>query len=136
MPGPSRAGVLIYALYPERLSSFYERLLGMRVLVADAEHRVLESDDIQLIVHAIPPEYAAGVTVASPPEPRSDQAIKPFFTVPSLARAEVEAAALGGFVFGQQWDGPGFRVRNACDPEGNVIQFREFGVTEGGRHDG
>ena len=134
MPGPSRAGVLIYALDLERLSSFYEHLLGMRVLAADAEHRVLESDDIQLIVHAIPPEYAVGVTVAAPPEPRSEQAIKPFFTVPSLARAEADAAAFGGFVFGPQWDGPGFRVRNACDPEGNVIQFREFGATERGRH--
>lgn len=136
MPGPSRAGVLIYALDPERLSRFYVHLLGMRVLAADAQHLVLESDDIQLIVHAIPPEYAAGVTIASPPVPRSDQAIKPFFTVPSLSRAETDAAAHGGFVFGPQWDGPGFRVRNACDPEGNIIQFRELDVIGGGRHDG
>lgn len=105
----------------------------MRVLRADAEHRVLESDDTQLIVHAIPPDYAGGVTVASPPVPRGEQAIKPFFTVPSLARAE--AAALGGIVFGPLWDGPGFRVRNVCDTEGNIIQLREFDAAEGGQRD-
>lgn len=126
MARPARAGILIYALDLERLSRFYEGVLGLRTLAADAEHHVLESDDIQLIVHAIPPEHAEGVTVDTPPSPRMDQAIKPFFTVPSLARAEAEAAALGGFVYGPVWEGPGFAVRNACDPEGNIIQVREL----------
>lgn len=126
MAGPARAGILVYALDLERLSRFYEHVLGFRPLLADAEHRVLESDDIQLIVHAIPPEYAEGIAVDTPPVPRADQAIKPFFTVASLARAEADAAAFGGFVYGPVWEGPGFSVRNACDPEGNIIQVREL----------
>lgn len=125
MPGPSRAGVLIYAVRPEALSRFYEQLLDMRVLASDAEHRVLESNDVQVIVHAIPPQYAEGIVVSTPPTPRTDQAIKPFFTVPSLASAEALSAQLGGLVYGPTWEGPGFRVRNACDPEGNIIQLRE-----------
>lgn len=118
--------MLFYALNLERLSLFYEELLGMQVRASDAEHRVLESADIQLVVHAIPPGYAEGVTVDVPPAPRTEQAIKPFFTVTSLALAETRAAALGGFIYGPQWEGPGFIVRNACDPEGNIIQLREF----------
>lgn len=126
MAGPARAGILIYALDPPRLSRFYEALLGMRVLAADAEHRILESDDIQLIVHAIPAEYAVGMSIDSPPAMRSEQAIKPFFTVANLASADAQAAALGGYVYGPTWNGPGFAVRNACDPEGNIIQLREL----------
>lgn len=126
MAGPARAGILVYALDLEKLSRFYEHVLGFRTLVADAEHRILESDDIQLIVHAIPPEYAEGIVIETPPVPRAEQAIKPFFTVASLARAEADAVARGGFVYGQVWKGPGFSVRNACDPEGNIIQVRQL----------
>lgn len=125
MPGPARAGVLIYAKNLEVLSGFYQTLLGLKVLAADAEHRVMENDDAQLVLHAMPPHLAAAVVIASPPDPRVEQAIKPFFTVESLAEAEVLARQLGGFVFGPTWDGPGFQVRNACDPEGNILQLRQ-----------
>jgi catechol 2,3-dioxygenase-like lactoylglutathione lyase family enzyme len=125
MPDPSRAGVLIYAKQPDVLSRFYERLLDMRVLVADAGHRVIENADQQLVIHAIPPHIAAEIEIAAPPVPRDEQAIKPFFTVASLSVAAATAATLGGFVFGPAWDGPGFRMRNACDPEGNIVQLRE-----------
>ena len=53
-------------------------------------------------------------------------AIKLFFTVPSLAWAEAKAADLGGGLLPQQWTGPGFVVRNAFDPEGNILQLREL----------
>ncbi len=51
--------------------------------------------------------------------------MKFFFTVPSIAAAATVVANLGGLVFPEQWAGPGFNVRNACDPEGNVFQLRE-----------
>lgn len=127
MPGPARAGALVYAKDLERLSGFYQRLLGMRLLHADAEHQVIESADLQLIIHAIPPQIAAGIAIASPPEPRAGQAIKLFFTVPSLANAETTAISLGGSLFGPEYAGPGFTVRNVYDPEGNIFQVRESG---------
>lgn len=125
MSGPARAGVLIYAKHLESLSQFYEQTLDMRVLAADSNHRVIENTDLQLVLHAIPAHIASGIEIDSPPQPREEQAIKPFFSVASLGAAEATAAAFGGFVFGPTWDGPGFRVRNACDPEGNIVQLRE-----------
>lgn len=125
MPGPARAGALIYAKDLERLSGFYQQLLGMKLLKADVEHHVIESADMQLIIHAIPPHIASSVSLASPPKPREEQAIKLFFTVPSLSVAASTASSMGGAVFGQAYSGPGFEVRNGYDPEGNIFQVRE-----------
>ena len=125
MIGPARAGALIYALDLERLATFYERVLSMQRRVSDAEHVVLASDDFQLIVHAIPPSYRAGIVVSSPPQPRENTAIKLFFTIQSLAESDSLVASLGGRLLAQSWRGPGFTVRNGYDCEGNVFQLRE-----------
>ena len=125
MPGPARAGLLIYAKNLASLSRFYEELLSLRILTADGERVVAGNDDVQLVIHAIPAHIAAQITISSPPEPRAEQALKPFFTVASLAVAEEQAREFGGFVFGPTWEGPGFVVRQACDPEGNIIQLRQ-----------
>lgn len=126
MPGPARSGVLIYAKQVSLLSAFYEKLLGARVVHADEEHSVLQSPDTQLILHAIPAQYAAAVQIAVPPVARESQAIKPFFTVASLEAAEAVATQQGGKPWGPVWPGPGMRVRNVCDPEGNIIHLREL----------
>lgn len=125
-PNPARAGVLFYAKDPARLSAFYERILGATVLHADADHRVLKSADTQLIIHAIPEQYSRDIVIASPPKAREEQAIKPFFTVASLEDAERAAEQCGGRAEGPVWPGPGMRVRNFCDPEGNIIHLREM----------
>jgi predicted enzyme related to lactoylglutathione lyase len=118
--------VLIYAAQLQRVSYFYERVLGATVLHADAEHRVLRSPDAQLIIHAIPPHIAASIHIAVPPMPREEQAIKPFYTVDSLAVAERVAEECGGATCGPAWPGPGFTVRNVCDPEGNILHLRQL----------
>ncbi|MCU0626225.1 MAG: hypothetical protein MUF21_07010, partial [Gemmatimonadaceae bacterium] len=102
------------------------QLLDATVLHADDEHRVLQAADVQLIIHAIPPQYAAAITIAVPPVPREEQAIKPFFTVAQLASAEAIVERCGGRVVGPVWPGPGMRVRNVCDPEGNIVHLREL----------
>jgi hypothetical protein len=125
MPGPARAGALLYAKNTESLAGFYETILSMMRLHASPELIVLESPDIQLLIHAIPPHIASSIVIKTPPERREQVALKLFFTVPSLAEARSVAASLGGEVFTEQWEGPGFRVCNACDPEGNIFQVRE-----------
>jgi len=126
MPDPARTGVLIYAKHLGTVSAFYEGVLGAQVLHADGTHRVLQSPDVQLIVHAIPAEIAEDIAVSVPPEPRESQAIKPFFTVARLADAQASAERLGGRVCGPVWPGPGMQVCNVCDPEGNIVHLREL----------
>jgi predicted enzyme related to lactoylglutathione lyase len=128
MSGPARAGLFIYAKDLERVAAFYEAVAGMGRLRNDGELVVLDSADIQLLVHLIPPQYASSVEITTPPQKREDTALKFFFTVPSIARARETAARLGGEVFTENWQGPGFVVCNAMDPEGNVFQVREATV--------
>ena len=125
MSGPARAGLFIYAKDLRQLAAFYESLLGMSRTHSAADLVVLRSPDIQLTLHAIPAEIAASIAISSPPEKREDAALKFFFTVPSIAEATAKAPALGGEVLPEQWQGPGFRVCNAVDPEGNIFQLRE-----------
>ncbi|KEF41745.1 MAG: hypothetical protein ER33_09850 [Cyanobium sp. CACIAM 14] len=125
MPAPATSGVLIYAKTLPVMSAFYEQVLEARVLLADAEHRVLQTQDTQLILHAIPEAFGRSVVIDVPPVPRETQAIKPFFTVGTLAEAETIVERCGGRVWGPLWSGPGLRVRNVCDPEGNILHLRE-----------
>jgi len=124
MPGPARAGALIYAQRLDALSRFYQALLDMTVRVQDAEHHVLENSDFQLIIHAMPAHIADTVEIAEPPIPRGEQAIKLFFTVSDLGQAEALAQTLGGGLLGGVYEGPGFKVRNAFDLEGNIFHLR------------
>ena len=125
MSGPARAGLFIYAKELERIASFYEGVAGMQKIHTSDDLIVLESTDIQLLVHKIPEPIASEITIDSPPGPREDTALKFFFTVPSLAQARLAAERLGGEVFNENWKGPGFLVCNAMDPEGNIFQVRE-----------
>lgn len=127
MSGPSRNGVFIYALDAERLAAFYVAVLGLHRVHASPDLIVLSlpDTDLQLVIHPIPPQIAATIVRTSPPARREDTALKFFFTVPSLMAAQGIAAGLGGMVDDQQWTGPGFVVRNAVDPEGNIFQLRE-----------
>lgn len=123
MSSPARTGVLFYAKDLGAVSAFYEQLLGATVVHADETHRVLQTPDVQLVIHAIPPPYAQGIAIRIPPVPREDQAIKPFFTVERLADAEAQVGLLGGQLCGPVWSSPGLAVRNVCDPEGNIVQL-------------
>jgi GrpB-like predicted nucleotidyltransferase (UPF0157 family)/predicted enzyme related to lactoylglutathione lyase len=125
MPGPARAGLFIYAKDVERLARFYELILGASRLHESSDMIVVQSPDIQLVVHRMPPHIASSVTIQSPPGPRHDTALKFFFTVPGIAATRSAAADLGGEVFNEQWQGPGFVVCNARDPEGNIFQVRQ-----------
>jgi predicted enzyme related to lactoylglutathione lyase len=126
MPGPARAGALIYAKDLDRLATFYETILPATRLHASSELIVLESPDIQLVLHAMPPDIASTVIVHSPPVRRERTAIKLFFSVASIGSARAAASRLGGEVFTEAYDGRGFRACNACDPEGNIFQVREW----------
>lgn len=75
----------------------------------------------------MPEPYRSAIDIEVPPVPREEQAIKPFFTEPSLQDAEIVVLRLGELL-GPVWPGPGFRVRHVCDPEGNILQLRDGAV--------
>lgn len=124
MAGPARAGAMIYAKDIQRLADFYGALVAMTPIHQTTELVVLESADFQLVVHAMAEQFAANLVISSPPELRQS-AIRLFFTVPSLATARRHAADQGGSVGEELWQGPGFVMANAVDPEGNPFQLRE-----------
>lgn len=119
-------GIFIYAKDIERLAAFYSAVLGLPLRHRKADMLVLAAEGVQLVIHQIPAEIALGIEIASPPQKRDHAALKFFCSVPSLAEAQARAVEWGGEVMPQQWQGPGFVVRNACDPEGNIFQLREY----------
>jgi len=127
MPGPSASGLFVYAKDLDRLSSFYEAVADLRAVHREPSLVVLQAaDGVQLLVHAIPEAIARDILIQSPPERRDEVALKFFLTVPRLDAAQAAALPRGGRLFEQEcWTGPGFRVCNAMDPEGNVFQLRE-----------
>jgi predicted enzyme related to lactoylglutathione lyase len=125
MPAAVGSGTLIYAKDLALVASFYRVLLSMSEVHASDELVVLRSPNCELIVHRIPVHIAETIVVASPPVLREDTAIKPYFAVASFAEAAAHATSMGGALFGPQYEGPGFRITNAYDPEGNIMQLRE-----------
>lgn len=110
MSGPARAGLFIYAKNLVRLAGFYESLLAMSRRHSSGDRVILHSPDIQITVHAMPATIAESIDVSEPPVKRDGAAYKFFFTVPSFEVASAAAAALGGEVLREEWQGPGFRA--------------------------
>ncbi len=125
-----KSGAVIFARDLPKVARFYEVLLSMRPIERQPGHIVLESDDVQLVVHSMPAaaRSAAGAASASTPPPRrTDVPVKLFFAVDSLAATREAAVVLGGGLSPAQreWEARGFRACDGHDPEGNVVQFRE-----------
>ncbi|HBO96255.1 MAG: hypothetical protein CMK83_08835 [Pseudomonadales bacterium] len=125
MSGPARAGLFVYAVDATRVARFYQNVVGMEILHEREDLIVLQSPDIQLLVHKIPAAIANGISIEVPPIRRENTALKFFFTVQSLDSARNSAGEYNGEIFNETWDGPGFIACNGIDPEGNVFQIRE-----------
>ena len=128
MPEPIAAGAIVYAKDIARLAHFYAEVMALEIMHEAADHVVLESETLELVIVAIPEPTAARIVISSPPARREYTAFKLVFAVDSLVEARVVAAAAGGGVDapGKEWDFQGARVCDGFDPEGNVIQLREY----------
>ena len=118
-------GALLYVKDVERISAFYQAVLGLPVRFSDERHQILGATDPALTIHAIPSDLAAEIEIRVPPVIREDQSIKILFSVASLAEAGAHARRLGGGMFDSAWSGQGFTARDGFDPEGNVFHLRE-----------
>jgi predicted enzyme related to lactoylglutathione lyase len=124
-PSP-RSGAVLFVNDMACVAHFYASAMCLRLVQQADDVTVLESDDMQLVIHPVPSHIAAQYPVASPPARREDTAVKLYFVVPSLSDARREAAALGGQIdaVDREWSARGFRACDGHDPEGNVIQIR------------
>lgn len=126
MAAPAKAGAILYAKNLQRLSDFYQDLLDAQLLYIDAIHAVLQAIDVQLVIHAIPEAIAASIELQQPAVARTETAIKLFVSVPSLQQAAELAHRHQARLQTERWQGPGFVAANLIDPEGNVLQLRQF----------
>ena len=123
----SRTGAVLFARSPDHVAAFYSSVLGLHEANRDDDHILLESPGFQLVVHRIV-HRAEAAELSGPPARRASAAFKPVFFVRSLAEARAAAKTHGGAMEPRtkEWSFDGVLVCDGLDPEGNVIQFREF----------
>ncbi|GAB3254887.1 VOC family protein [Chitinimonas naiadis] len=128
MPKPFPAGAVIYAKDLASVRDFYVAVTDLKLVRLEPDYALLENATYQLVIHAIPPVYAADITIDNPPKRREDTAIKLIFLVNSIAAARRLALQHGGIVDPkqQEWQFQRYLVCDGHDPEGNVIQLREW----------
>ena len=118
---------MVFAKSVKKLSAFYVRTLGLEVLESTRSHQLLGGNGYQVVVHAIPAKIAREITIAKPPALREDSAMKPSFVVPDLKALRLAVVATGGWLKPQElaWTIRGHTVLDGCDPEGNILQFKQ-----------
>jgi predicted enzyme related to lactoylglutathione lyase len=120
-------GLVVFAKNKKRVSAFYQQTLGLAVVESDTSHVLLSGHGYEVVVHAIPRQHAAGITIARPPEPREETPFKPIFVVASLAEVRRAIEATGGYLKPESaaWHFRGYTVLDGWDPEGNIVQFKQ-----------
>jgi predicted enzyme related to lactoylglutathione lyase len=116
MSGPAQNGALVYSSDLNKLSEFYEKLFGMRVIRTTKDFISLDKNGFNLILHIPPFEL---------PKDKYNP-VKLFLAVENMEDARDKAIALGGKAFEGEWSNPIFKVSNIADCDGNHIQIREF----------
>jgi len=120
-------GLVIFAKDVARVSAFYEQTLGARLIDEDKSHRLLQTDDFEIVIHALSAAAAKAITIENPPLARGQSALKPAFAVADLAAVRDAAIACGGVLkpLKTAWTIRGNQVLDGHDPEGNVVQFKQ-----------
>jgi hypothetical protein len=120
-------GLVVFAKNKTRVSAFYQQALDLEVVECEPSHDLLHGHGYEVLVHAVPREYAAEISIAEPPVPREETPFKPTFVVPSLERVRQVAESTGGFLKPEQaaWSFRGCLILDGWDPEGNVVQFKQ-----------
>ncbi len=91
-----RQGMVVFAKNKARVSAFYQQTLALELVEQETSHDLLRGPGIELVIHATPRKYAAGIKIAKPPRVREDTSFKPSFFVPELEAVRAAATATGG----------------------------------------
>ena len=122
-----QVGLVVFAKSVKKLSAFYVRTLGLEVLESARNHQLLRGNGYEVVVHAIPAKIAREIQIAKPPLLREESTMKPSFVVPDLQAVRLAVEATGGWLkpADAAWTIRGHTVLDGCDPEGNVVQFKQ-----------
>ena len=117
---------LIWASDINTLADFYVQLFEAREISRDKNLVEVSSEFNSIIFHQITSEYLAEDSVGKQSQVRSDAAIKPIFTVPSISLALARIACEPSKLMGESFSYGIYLCQNLIDPEGNVIQIQEI----------
>lgn len=108
---------MIYAKDLPSMALFYTQVLGLTPIPSTRTPSWLEFAE-GLALHAIPPHIAAGIHIATPPEPREETPIKLLFKSPDLPAT---LARLDSHNIPYTLRPCG--AADLFDPEGNIFQI-------------
>ena len=102
------------------MAAFYGETLGLRSIAETRTDSWVEFDGggASLALHAIPPEIAGGIEIATPPRVREENPLKLVFVVEDVKCERARLAALGIPMMARAWG-----ACDGVDPEGNVFQI-------------
>lgn len=115
---------MLYVKDLERMKRFYGAMLGVEPTNQDWTDvwATFETGGARFALHAIPPEIAEHIEVASPPAPREKEPVKLIFEVPDVESERARLESLGIRMWRRPWQQLG-EACDAVDPEGNVFQI-------------
>jgi catechol 2,3-dioxygenase-like lactoylglutathione lyase family enzyme len=101
-----------------RMTTFYRDTLGLKPIEGTRLENWVEFDtgSTRFALHAIPPEIAQRIEIATPPQPREKNPVKLSFEVEDAASERRRLEALGVPLVERPWG-----AYDGIDPEGNVF---------------
>jgi catechol-2,3-dioxygenase len=122
------AAAVLYVKSLGLMTAFYEKCLGMSAVdSAEGDFAVLAGGGWELSLVSVPPAVAAAIVITDPPARRANTPVKLAFEVAGIEGLRTVVAGAGGLVdpaaTGREFRG--YRMVDAIDPEGNVVQLRE-----------
>jgi predicted enzyme related to lactoylglutathione lyase len=128
MESSIQTGAVVFVRDLQKMVDFYAEVIGLHRAREADDYALLEWGSYQLVVHKLPDHLAGGGFAPSELVIREDCALKLVFFVDSLDDAREAAIRRGGLLHGGErvWEFDGTLVCDGCDPEGNVIQLRQY----------
>jgi catechol 2,3-dioxygenase-like lactoylglutathione lyase family enzyme len=112
-------------------ADFYGKLLGAQVISSTDAFAELTDRTNTVLLHVLPAEYREATPLKAELPPQEEVAIKPVFSVASIA----EARSAVGDTFARFGGAPAtygdYSYLDLVDPEGNVIQLQQSVKTKG-----
>ncbi len=123
-----RVGAVLFARDLLLMQKFYQDILKLDVEHAENDYVVLRSSALQLVIHTISEDEQPQLKMEHLSRLRVNAPIKLVFEVNNIAEIRSIASIHGGEVFSaeREWQFQAYRVCDGCDPEGNVVQFRQI----------